>query len=149
MGWSSCQTVRSPGRAPCPRVDAVDVDVPLSVLVARGLDEAMGCGHHFQAHHEGQTHGAGAVGVAGGGFKSMATKSTCWLAGRGSDGWPQISMGITPIGGRLQNRKGSEDPSYYSILRADVKVSTGDFPCGVDRTEKRNCGNFRKNVDIF
>lgn len=40
-----------------------------SVLVARGLDEAMGCGHHFQAHHEGQTHGAGAVGVAGGGFK--------------------------------------------------------------------------------
>lgn len=118
-------------------VDAVDVDVPLSVLVARGLDEAMGCGHHFQAHHEGQTHGAGAVGVAGGGFKvdgheinmlvggERKRRLAANLHGNHSDRWQVAKQKRVP-----------KILPYYSILRADVKVSTGDFPCGVDRTEK-------------
>ena len=118
-------------------VDAVDVDVPLGVLVARGLDEAMGCGHHFQAHHESQTHGAGAVGVAGGGFKvdgheinmlvggERKRRLAANLHGNHSDRWQVAKQKRVP-----------KILPYYSILRADVKVSTGDFPCGVDRTEK-------------
>lgn len=118
-------------------IDAVDVDVPLGVLVARGLDEAMGCGHHFQAHHESQTHGAGAVGGAGGGFKvdgheinmlvggERKRRLAANLHGNHSDRWQVAKQKRVP-----------KILPYYSILRADVKVSTGDFPCGVDRTEK-------------
>lgn len=50
-------------------VDPMDVDVPLVILVSRGLDQVMGGGDHLQADHKGQADGTGAVGVAGGRFE--------------------------------------------------------------------------------
>ena len=86
---------------------------------------------------ESQTHGAGAVGVAGGGFKvdgheinmlvggERKRRLAANLHGNHSDRWQVAKQKRVP-----------KILPYYSILRADVKVSTGDFPCGVDRTEK-------------
>ena len=117
-------------------IDPVDVDVALVVLVAWGLDEAVGGGGHLQPHHESQAHSAGAVGVAGGGFKVNGDKIHMLIVGK--RGIAAKLHGKSPVRfSEMDRAKGRDLFIIVSYLRLSSWRGEGFFQGNAERRQGR------------